>query len=119
MWWFRIEFILYYAYILIVTFLPYGYLYLIVQTVVRASQAECSSIIKFCKSSFFTGLANALLCCATPHEAVTPVRSRVGRARLPGTRPDRLSSGRRGRAAAVVAVTEEHMTRKAITIFLD
>jgi len=44
MWWFHIEFILYHAYILIITFLPYGYLYLIVQTVGRALRAECSSI---------------------------------------------------------------------------
>ena len=46
MWWFRIEFILYHAYILIFTFLPYGYLYLIVQTVGRALRAECSSSIQ-------------------------------------------------------------------------
>ena len=46
MWWLRIEFILYHAYILIFTFLPYGYLYLIVQTVGRASRAECSNTVK-------------------------------------------------------------------------
>ena len=30
-----------------------------------------------------------------------------------------MSPGRRGRAAAAVVGTEEHMTRKAITFFLD
>ena len=44
--WLHIEFILYHAYSLIITFLlPCGYLHLIVQMVGRASHAECSSEI--------------------------------------------------------------------------
>ena len=44
MWWFHIEFILYHGYSLSFL-LPYGYLHLIVQTVGRASPAECSSAL--------------------------------------------------------------------------
>ena len=48
--WLHIEFFLYHAYSLIITFLlPCGYLHLIVQMVGRASHAECSSHYKINK----------------------------------------------------------------------